>query len=163
MPDMRQENTELNRVRNRNTLLRKVFVFSMFCDSCKYKKADVEAAEQHEPSRYTLEVKTKEDLNARVIKSSEATVKIPYVGDITPGPASEGYVTNVQGILQRMKEQIEHIRDSEENEEMKTKCKNMIKKIQRIEGNTEVIKLIIEDPTGNSAIISDNAKKEKLK
>ena len=141
----------------------KLFVFSMICESCKYKKVDVEAAEQHEPARYTLDVNTKEDLNARVIKSSEATVKIPYIGSIEPGPASEGFVSNIEGIINKMKEQIEHWRDGEEDEAIKTKCKNMIKKLQRALGASEELKIIIEDPTGNSAIISDKAKKEKLK
>jgi C4-type Zn-finger protein len=39
----------------------------------------------------------------------------------------------------------------------------MIKKIHRIVWGQEKQKLIIEDSTGNSAIISDKAVKEKMK
>jgi len=140
----------------------KLFLFSMQCSNCKYYKSDVEAGETKEPVKWTLEVSSKEDLNARVVKSSEATVKIPHVGSIEPGTASEGIVTNVEGILLRIKKQIEHLKESGEDEEKK-KAKRLLKKLQKVFLGDEKIKIIIEDPTGNSAIISDKAKKEKLK
>jgi len=140
----------------------KLFIFSMSCESCKTHKSDIEAAEKKEPCRFTLEVKGKEDLNIRVVKSSEASIKIPHVGSIEPGPASEGYISNIEGIIQRMKEQIEKIRDTEEDETLKKKAKNLLKKIQKVLWGEESMKIIIEDPSGNSAIISDKAEKKKL-
>jgi len=141
----------------------KMFLFSMSCESCRYHKADIEAAEQKEPCRFTFEVNGKNDLSVRVVKSSEAVIKIPHVGSIEPGPSSEGYITNIEGVLTKIKEQVEFIRDSEEDEELKKKAKNLLKKIQNILWGEEKIKIIIEDPTGNSAIISEKAIKEKLK
>ncbi len=140
----------------------KVFLFSMNCSSCKYHKADIEAAEQKEPCKFTFEVQNKEDLNTRIVKSAEATVRIPYVGDIEPGPAAQGYVTNVEGVLTKIKEQVEHLRNSAEDDADKTKAKNLLKKIQKVLWGDEKIKIIIEDPSGNSAIISDKAVKSKL-
>jgi len=140
----------------------KMFIFSMQCSSCKFRKADVEAAEHKEPSRWTLEIDSEEDMKARVVKSSDATVKIPRIGSIEPGSASEGYITNVEGIFERIKQQIEHIRDSTDDETEKKKAKNLLKKIRRISFGEEKAKLIIEDPTGNSAIISDKAERKKL-
>lgn len=140
----------------------KVFLFSMKCEGCKYYKADVEAESQKEPCKYTFEVQSKEDLNVRVVKSSEATVKIPFVGDIMPGPASEGYVTNIEGIVNKIKDQIESLKNSEEDEALKNKAKNLLKKIMKVLWGEEKIKIIIEDPTGNSAIISEKAVKSKL-
>lgn len=141
----------------------KVYLFAMTCENCKYHKADIESAEQKEPSRYTFEVTCKEDLNTRVVKSSDGIVKIPHLGSIEPGPSSEGYITNVEGIITKIKEQVEAIRDAEEDEDAKKKAKNLLKKIQNILWGTEKTKIIIEDKTGNSAIISDKAVKEKLK
>ncbi|MBI2545991.1 ZPR1 zinc finger domain-containing protein [Candidatus Woesearchaeota archaeon] len=140
----------------------KVFLYSMTCTACKYHKADVEAAEQHEPARYTFEISSEDDMKVRVVKSSEATVKIPHITTITPGPAAQGYVTNIEGILNRVKAQIETLRDTAEDDEDKTKAKNLLKKLIRIKWGQEKQKLIIEDPTGNSAIISDKAQKSKL-
>ena len=63
-----------------------------------------------------------------------------------------------------MVKQLEKIRDNdEEEEESRKKAKNMIKKLHRVIWGQEKQKLIIEDPTGNSAIISDKAVKEKMK
>ena len=63
-----------------------------------------------------------------------------------------------------MVKQLEIIRDNdEEEEESRKKAKNMIKKLHRVIWGQEKQKLIIEDPTGNSAIISDKAVKEKMK
>ena len=76
----------------------KLFLFAMSCESCKYHKADIESAEQKEPCRFTFEVCSKDDLNVRVVKSADAVVKIPHIGSIDPGPSSEGYITNVEGL-----------------------------------------------------------------
>lgn len=139
----------------------KLFLFSMHCESCKYHKSDVEAAEPKEPCKIVFEVSGKDDLGVRVIKSSEAAVKFERVGSIEPGPASEGYITNIEGLIQRIKEQIEKIRDLEEDEEAKKKAKNLVKKLQKVLWGEETLKITLEDPTGNSAIISEKAKTSK--
>ena len=140
----------------------KVYVFSMSCSNCKYHKADVECVEHHEPARYTLDINSEEDMSIRVVKSGEATVKIPRITTITPGPASNGYITNVEGILNRVKYQLESIRDNDDDPEARKKAKNMIKKLQKVMWGQEPLKLILEDPSGNSAIVSDKAQKTKL-
>ena len=71
--------------------------------------------------------------------------------------------SNVEGLIVKIKEQVETIRDTEEDEALKKKAKNLLKKIQNIIWGSEKAKIIIEDKTGNSAIISDNAVKEELK
>ena len=140
----------------------KVYLFSMTCNNCKYHKADVEAIEQKEPARYEFEISSEEDMKVRVVKSSEAIVKLPHLAVITPGPASQGYVTNIEGVLNRVKYQIESAKEMEEDEDDKKKAKNLLKKITRITFGQEKQKIIIEDPSGNSAIISDKAIKKSL-
>lgn len=139
-----------------------IHVFSMTCSECKYHKADVEAAEEHEPCRYTIEIDSQDDMKIRIVKSSQATVKIPHLTTIEPGIASNGYVTNVEGILNRIKYAVQIARDESEDPDEKKKAKKLLKKITKIIWGQEKAKLIIEDPTGNSAIISDKAKKTKL-
>lgn len=141
----------------------RLYIFSMTCNNCKYHIADVESVEQKDPLRYTFELSTPEDLSVRIVKSSNATVKIPHVTTITPGTASNGYITNIEGILNRVKHAIEIARDTEEDEEAKKKAKNLLKKLFRAKCGEEKLKIIIEDPTGNSAIISDRAIKEALR
>ncbi len=141
----------------------KIFLFSMHCSACHYHKADVEAAEQKEPARYTFEVEGKDDLSVRVIRSSEGIIKIPHVGSLEPGANAEGFITNIEGLIEKFKKHIETLRDAAEDDEDRKKAKNMLKKIQNVLWGEEKLKIIIEDPTGNSAIISDKAKREKLK
>src|SRR3989338_8959756 len=141
----------------------KVYLFSMSCSKCDYHMADVECEQKHDPTKYTFEVSCEDDLKVRVVKSSEATVKIPHITTITPGPASIGYISNIEGIFNRVKHEIEVARDRAEEEEDRKKAKNLLKKITRIMWGQESQKIIIEDPSGNSAIISDKAVVEKLK
>jgi len=141
----------------------RIYIFSMSCSNCKYHKADVESVEQREPCTYTFEISSEEDLKVRVVKSSNATIKIPHITTVTPGPASNGYVTNIEGILNRVKNQIEHLEKDEEDEEAQQKAKNMLKKLQRVMGGQETLKIIIDDPSGNSAIVSEKAIKGKMK
>lgn len=140
----------------------RVYIFSMNCEECKYHKADVESNEKHEPSKYTFEITTEEDMKVRVVKSSEATIKLPRIGSIEPGTAANGYITNIEGVLNRIKHQIEEIKNSSDEKEDVKKAKNLLKKITKIMWGQEPAKLIIEDPSGNSAIISDKAVKGKL-
>jgi len=141
----------------------KVFIFSMACSSCKYHKADLECAERQDPSKYTIEVSGEEDMKIRVVKSSEATVKIPFITTIEPGPASNGYITNIEGIFSRIKHEVEEVRDNADEKEDRKKAKNILKKIQKVMWGEDKVKVIIEDPSGNSAIISEKAVKGKLK
>ena len=139
-----------------------VYVLSMECSGCGYRKADVEPAERKEPCKYTLEVDSDEDLNIKVVKSGEATVKIPHVITMEPGPTSSGYVTNVEGLLERVKKIIQSAAESEDEPSAKKKAKNLIKKLNKVLVGREKLKIIIEDTSGNSALISDKAQKGKL-
>ncbi|MEK6886439.1 MAG: ZPR1 zinc finger domain-containing protein [Nanoarchaeota archaeon] len=141
-----------------------VYIFSMSCSNCHYHKADVESVEPKDPTRYTLEVSSEEDMKIRIVKASSATVKIPNVMTIEPGEAANGYVTNIEGILNRMKHALEIAKDAAgEDEEEADKVRNMLKKINKVIFGSEKVKLILEDPAGNSAIISDKATKEPMK
>ncbi|MEK6967602.1 MAG: ZPR1 zinc finger domain-containing protein [Nanoarchaeota archaeon] len=141
----------------------KVYIFSMTCNNCKFHKGDLECAEVHEPTRHTIEVSGEEDMKIRVVRSSNGLIKIPHIMSIEPGESAQGYITNVEGILRRMKAQLEMFKDDPEDPEGSTKARNMLKKLNRVMWGEEKVKLIIEDPTGNSAIISEKAVVEKFK
>ncbi len=143
-------------------LFGKVFVLSVACEDCGYHKSDVEPAERKEPCRYTLEVSSEEDLNVKIIKSGEATVKIPYIITIEPGPVSDGYVTNVEGLLEKVKKVIQSEAEAEEDETVRKKAKNLVKKLNKVIFGKEKLKIIIEDPSGFSAIVSEKAQKSKI-
>ena len=79
----------------------KVLETTIQCPECGFKHSDVIALEQNDPAKYVIEI-NKNNLSVRVVRSQSATVSIPEIGvKVEPGPKSEGYVTNVEGILTR--------------------------------------------------------------
>ncbi len=141
----------------------KTYIFSMKCSNCKFFKSDVEAAERKEPCKIVFTIEGAEDLKIRVVKSSEATIKIPQLRmSVTPGPASIGYVSNIEGVLERFSEILKMELDSEDKE-VRKRAKQLLKKIRKVKWGDMKLKIIIEDPSGNSAIISPKASVSKLK
>lgn len=141
------------------------YLFSMDCAACGFHKADLEAEEERPPCKFEFTTESEDDLKVRVIKSSNATVKLGTLGTIEPGEAANGYITNVEGILNRFKNQVEHMKraaEDDEDDETAQKCKNHLKKLIRIMWGQEPLKITLSDPTGNSAIISPKAEKKKL-
>lgn len=141
----------------------KVYLFSMSCSNCKYHKADVEAESSGEPCKYTFVIESEEDLKARVVKSSNAIVKIGRLGSIEPGIGSNGYVTNVEGLLNRLKHQLEVIKETDDDPSNVDTARNHLKKLNRVIWGSESIKIELIDPTGSSAIIHEKAIKSKVK
>jgi zinc finger protein len=145
----------------------KTFIFGMNCTACDFKMSDVEAEEPKDPVKITFEVNGEKDLKARFVKSGAAIIKIPTLKiTINPGSNPEGYVSNIEGLLKRVKKVVEQQRDSasaEGDKSAKTTAKNLLKKIWKIECGDIPMKVVVEDPNGNSAIISEKAVIEKLK
>ena len=141
----------------------KCFLMTMHCDSCHYHTSDVESEENKGPIKITFEVEKEEDMRVRVIKSSEAAVKIPQMRmSMEPGTASTGFLSNIEGLLNRFKKIIESERDNAEDQSIRKKAKNLLKKLWKVELGEEKLKIIIEDPSGNSAIVSEKAETKKL-
>ena len=140
-----------------------IYVFSMNCSECKYHKADVEFAEGRDPTKVSIDVEGDNDLGIMIIRSGEGIIKIPHITTIEGGPASNGYITTVEGLLNRVKKAVETLRDNAEDDAEKKKAKNMLKKLTRIMWGKDKCRIIIEDKTGNSDILSEKAERSKLK
>ena len=114
----------------------KVLLFGMKCNDteCNYKQNDVEVEKQSEPCKIEFTIQNSKDLNTRVVKSSEASVFIPKLKmDVRPSIAAEGYVSNVEGVLQRFKKILESERDATDEDDVRTKAKNLLKKLWKVE------------------------------
>ncbi|MBT3298356.1 ZPR1 zinc finger domain-containing protein [archaeon] len=140
----------------------RVFIFSMSCEACGYRKSDLEPVEKKESCSFTLEVSSEDDLNIKIVKSGDATLKIPRIISIEPGPVSNGYISNVEGVIEKVKKVIQSAAEAEDDKDIAKKAKKQIKKLNNVLLGRDTIKLIISDPSGNSAIISDKAQKSKL-
>lgn len=125
------------------------------CQNCKWRHVDVLVLKQDKARRYTLKIEERDDIDIRVVRSSFSTVEIPEIGvTITPGAQGEGFISNVEGILDRVLD----ILDTPSVMEGKGKeAEGLKEKIQAIKDGKMQATLVIEDPTGNSAIISEKA------
>ncbi|HII14899.1 MAG TPA: ZPR1 zinc finger domain-containing protein [Nanoarchaeota archaeon] len=145
----------------------KTFIYSMQCSNCGFFKSDVEAAETKEPCKITFKVEKEADLKVRLVKSSEAKVTIPELkADMTPGENSIGFVSNTEGLIDKFEKIIQGEKKAAEEEDdaaVKTRAKNLLKKIWNAKCGEGALTIIIEDPSGNSAIISEKAVVEPLK
>jgi len=139
----------------------KVIISSGKCGKCGYTYKDIRAAESHGPQRIKLYVNSLEDLNTIVVRAGTASIYIPELGvSITPGSASQGFITTIEGILIRVKRIMEMLKDDPDIDlnTWKSRMEN-IKKAMVGELN---FTLIIEDPEGVSRIISEKVMKEIL-
>ncbi len=121
------------------------------CYNCNYRKSDVSMLTFGEPRTMKMVVKSPDDLKVMVVKSSTATVDIPELGiEILPGVAAYGYLTTIEGILEKVLEVIPQ--DCYEREE----CVEKVNLIKEAMNGSIPFTLIIKDPLGRSAIMSDN-------
>lgn len=135
----------------------KVLETSIQCPECGFKHSDIIALEQNDPAKYVLEI-NENTLTVRVVRSQSATVIIPEIGvKVEPGPKSEGYVTNVEGILNRFEDAVEKALNMFEDEQSQINGKNTLNQIQELKKGNGTATLIILDPFGQSKIVSDNA------
>ncbi len=138
----------------------RVLITSISCE-CGFRHADSVVVDTKEPTRYTIKI-NKHNLFTKVIRSTSGTIRIPEIGvSIEPGPASQAFITNLEGVLDRVEGIVRTAMRWNANDERKVKkCQWILERIRNtIEGDDELT-LILEDPFGNSLIISDEAFRE---
>lgn len=140
-----------------------VMYITALCE-CSFRFADTIILTQRKPVRYEMMIDTVDDLNARVIRSTSGTIRIPELGiDVEPGTASESYVTNIEGVLDRIQNVVamasKWVKDDEKKHALSLEILN---KLDNAKLGKQKLNIIIEDPLGNSAIISNKAVSKTL-
>jgi zinc finger protein len=135
--------------------------------SCGFRHSDTLLLSQKEPARYTLEVTEPGDLDARVIRSSSGTIRVPELGvSVEPGEASESYISNVEGVLARITEIVDFAtraaRQAGDMEKAR-RGEEILENIRLVLKGQFKLTFTIEDPLGNSAIASEKAVRAPLK
>lgn len=79
----------------------KVIHYFLRCGNCGYRINDF-AFQGDCPKEDRVEIRERSDLKIKIVRSSGATVLIPELGlELFPGPLSESFITNVEGLLNR--------------------------------------------------------------
>ncbi len=140
-----------------------ILIITCSCDSCGYRFSDVQSLTINGPAKYTFVVTTPEDLSCRVVRSTSGTIRVPELGvEIAPGPACEGFISNAEGVLNR----IDHVLDTvlvNGDEDQREAAIKLKERIVEIIAGRESVTIEIEDPCGNSLIASKKAVKELMK
>lgn len=140
-------------------LLQTVFI----CSTCGFRHSDVIHGKTHEPRRWTFRTGTADDMMVRVVRSTSGTLRIPELGVlIEPGPASEAFVSNVEGVLTRVEMVLGQLRRDAETPEQRRLVEERLEQIELARTGKNPITLILEDPFGNSVIVHDRAKMERI-
>jgi zinc finger protein len=137
-----------------------VLLSAATCRNCGYKHTDVMTLNAGEPILLSAKINSIDDLNIHVVKSGTATVSIPEFGaTIMPGPYSEGYVSNVEGVLGRIEDSLTFMLSSAKGKSLQ-KGVRMLKKIGTARDRPNFT-FEMKDPFGNSALVSPIAGKIK--
>ncbi|HDI12886.1 MAG: hypothetical protein DRN83_00230 [Hadesarchaea archaeon] len=132
------------------------------CSNCKFKHADVMHLEEHEPMRHEFKISSEKDLMVRVVKSSTGTIKMPELGiTVKPGSGSEGYISNIEGVISRIERAIE-LAIEKADPIKRRRGMSKLNKLNAIRNGEKEAKIIVMDPFGHSAIIDKRAKKRRL-
>ncbi len=140
---------------------------TLLCKKCEYKHNDVMIADLGGPMRHEMIVDSEKDMSVKVVRSASGTVSVPELGmKVEPGVASDGYISNVEGVLSRFRDAVEmairFAKGKPDEEGSQKKGQEVLDAIQLVIDGKMKITLIVEDPFGKSAIISDKTSTRKL-
>ena len=75
---------------------------TVMCHSCGWKQTDFIPAEGKKAGCWSLCVENQNQLKSRVVRSSSCTIRIPELDlQVNPGSNANGYVSNVEGVINR--------------------------------------------------------------
>lgn len=136
-----------------------ILIISALCPSCGYRLADTQILRNAEPSRWELGIENPDDMVIRVIRSMNGTISIPELGvRIDPGPACEGFISNVEGVLNRIGKVLDSLFSWAETDGERDRIRCIQESLEKVKEGKLAVTLVIEDLSGNSAIIADRAK-----
>jgi zinc finger protein len=131
---------------------------SFFCPHCNFKNSEIQSAGeiQQKGSRYELRLTSQADLARQVVKSDTCVVK--FIELDVEVPAGRGQLTNVEGLLSMILEDLE-LQQPERKEQLPevwAKIEEIVAKGRKmIAGESFPFRLSMDDPAGNSWIEPD--------
>ena len=154
---------------------------TVLCNSCGWRQTDFIPAEGKKSGAWKLIIDNPEKLLARVVRSSSCTVKIEELDlVVNPGGNSTGYVSNVEGVMNRFvdvinmvlrdvrNEALQHAAEGidegiEETTQAIDKLETMLSTIESLKkDDSEPITLELLDPNGHSMIIHEDSMEREL-
>ena len=139
---------------------------TLTCNGCGWRQTDFIPAEAREGSCQTFRIDSTEDLQVRVIRGSACTVRLLELDlEARPGSHSPGYVSNVEGVLNRFQDVIDMVGREAAIEGNDTAIFDLAELTQAMieirEGRRQAT-LEFLDPHGHSMILAENVQTREL-
>lgn len=154
---------------------------TVLCNSCGWRQTDFIPAEGKKSGAWKLIIDNPEKLLARVVRSSSCTVKVEELDlVVNPGSNSTGYVSNVEGVMNRFVDVINMVLRDVQNEALQhaaegidegleetmqaiDKLETMLNIIESLKkDDSKPITLELLDPNGHSMIIHEDSVEREL-
>ena len=141
------------------------------CELCGWRHTDFIPNEGELPGKSTLKLSQPEHLSTRVVRGASATIRIPELGlEVEPGASSGGYVSNIEGVLDRFLGICEMVfRDLSSSNDSEDQKKTPL--IQSLIGSIDSaikgdfgdgLTIVMLDPNGHSKILHADATQREL-
>ena len=150
---------------------------TILCHDCGWRQTDFIPAEGKKAGGWSLVIDDEEKLRARVVRSSSCTVCIPELDlQVNPGSSATGYVSNVEGVLNRFQEIIDMVErdlsqqfllaEGEQRQalmDQMASLQTMTLTLANLGGpDAEAVTLVLLDPHGHSMILHPDASEREL-
>lgn len=137
---------------------REVVIMSFSCDHCGFSNSEIQAAGVIQPKgcHYELRLNEMEDFNRTVVKSDHAVIK--FIEMDLEVPAGRGQLSNVEGILSNVMDDLELGQEARKVQmpEIYGKVGEIIARGRNmLAGNAFPFRVSLDDPSGNSWISPD--------
>ena len=142
---------------------------TVLCNACGWRQTDFIPAEGRKPGASTLVISEPEHLRSRVVRSSSCTVRIVELDlEVKPGSASTGYVSNVEGVIDRFMDVIimvtrqAYVEDSDMSDIKTLQMMHTTLLELKEDPIPRPITLEFLDPNGHSQILHEDAEMREL-
>jgi zinc finger protein len=138
-----------------------VLLTTIYCAICGYRDSDVSLVEVGEPSAVRARIDSRKDLAMKVVRSNSATIRASKLGiSIHPGISAQGFITNVEGVLDRMQQVLEGM-IAHLPPKRRRRAKVVLANLRKAREGKLSFVLELRDPSGRSAIVGSDMTKIK--
>ncbi len=132
------------------------------CSTCGYHFRDVRVAEALNPRKLVVDISGEDALRMLVAKSPFSSVLVRELNvSMIPGPASIGFITTVEGLIERFIEVTSHACKDVEDEKSRASCEDTLNKLKLLKDGKIRATLVICDYDGMSRIVDGRGVSEQ--
>ena len=139
---------------------------TLTCPGCGWRQTDFIPAEAREGSAHTYRIDSIDDLQIRVIRGSACTVRLLELDlEVRPGSHSTGYVSNIEGVLNRFQDVVEMVGRQaaiDGDDAAITELEQLTQAMLEIRVGQRKGTLQLLDPHGHSMILTDDVQTRAL-